>query len=215
MRIIDCVQGSEQWESYRHRPTASQFHRICTPVKGQYAASAKDYACELIAKQLGVYTEPPPSYWMEWGTENEPNAIQSYQRRHKVKINRPGFVFPDDTDAFGGSPDSIVDDEGLLEVKCPKPETLIKYHSDGVLPPEYKPQIQGLLLITELEWCDFYVWHPELQPFELRVQPDVEYQTNILDCLELFLAEFMELRLKVNKLDLPEPYSEPGQLVLS
>ena len=200
MRIINCEQGSDQWDILRMiRPTASQFGRVVTPKKGQLSASHRDYACELVAKQIGCFTEPPPSYWMEWGTEHEPAAIEHYQQKMQKEVERVGFVIPDDTDAYGGSPDGLIDGrKGLLETKCPKPETLIRYHWDGILPDDYIAQMQGLLLITGCDYCDFFAWHPELQPFCVRVEPDEKFQAALSVALEQFTVSLAELTAKVS-----------------
>lgn len=200
MKIIDCSQGSEEWQLLRMRiPTASNFGKIVTPKKGQLSKSCTSYACELIAKQLGVYTEPPPSFWMEWGTENEPNAVANYELITGNTVERVGFVVPDETDCFGGSPDGLVNDrEGILETKCPKPETLISYHAAGELPDEYIPQVQGLLLITQCEWCDFFAWHPHVAPFHIRVEPDLKYQKHMLAALIEFWAILDRLKQKIS-----------------
>ncbi len=189
MRKIDCLQGSEEWERWRNRPTASGFSNFVTPVKGDYAKQAEAYAAMIVAKRLGVYTEPPPSFWMEWGTEHEPNAKHAYTLQTGREIEDVGFILPNGTNAYGGSPDGLVGDDGLIEIKCPKPETVISYHADGILPVQYKPQIQGLLLISGRPWCDFYAFHPELTPFLLRVKADEKYQTKIAECLLLLLGE--------------------------
>lgn len=197
MRIINVEQGSEAWESWRARPTASQFHRFITPARGQYSASATDYACEIVAKRLKVFTEPPPSFWMEWGADNEPNAVHSYERQTGAVAESVGFCLPDHTDAFGCSPDRLVGEDGLLECKCPKPETLIRLHAGGVVPDQYKPQLQGQLLVTGRAWVDFYAWHPELNPFLVRVEPDVEYQEKIAEALVQLLDEVLRIEKAV------------------
>jgi hypothetical protein len=199
MRVIDCIQGSEAWHQVRRGiPTASNFRRIVTPVKGELSKSCTEYACELVADSLGVRTEPPPSYWMEWGTENEPHARRAYEQLHDCIVTEVGFLMPDDTNAFGGSPDGLcLDDGGILETKCPKPETLIKWHADGVCPAEFKPQIQGLLLISGCEYCDLFCWHPALNPFEIRVRADYEYQFRLADALLLFVDELNRIKSKV------------------
>jgi len=189
MRIVDVIQGSESWEAYRNRPTASEFHSFITPAKGQYSASTTAYAAKIVAKRLRVYTEPPPTFWMEWGLEQEPNAKHAYTKATGREIMDVGFILPDNTDAYGGSPDGLVGDDGLIEIKCPAPETLIAYHAAGELPVQYKPQVQGLLLISGRAWCDFFVFHPELTPFLLRIEPDEKYQANIAECLLLLLKE--------------------------
>ena len=199
MRIIDCQQQTEEWERWRNRPTASEFGSFCTPAKGDYSKQATAYAAKIVAKRLGVYQEPPPSFWMEWGTEHEVNAKHAYTLENGVEILDVGFVLPDHTDAYGGSPDGLVGDDGGIEVKCPAPETLIGYHAAGVLPVQYKPQVQGLLLITGRSWWDFYAWHPELSAFCLRVEPDSKYQTKIAENLLLLLEEIERIESCVQR----------------
>ena len=189
MRIINCQQQTEEWDAWRNRPTASEFHSFVTPARGDYSAQATAYAAKIIAKRLGVYTESPPTYWMDWGCEQEPNARHAYTTQTGREVREVGFIIPDGTDSYGGSPDGLVGEDGLLEIKCPAPETLISYHAAGELPMKYKPQIQGLLLISERAWCDFFVFHPELTPFLLRVGPDEEYQAKIAECLLRLLEE--------------------------
>ncbi len=209
MRIIDCKQQSEEWDRWRSRPTASEFAKFVTPVNGDYSSQATAYAAKIVAKRLGVYTEPPPTFWMGWGTEHEPNAKLAYTKETGREIQDVGFVLPDNTDAYGGSPDGLVGADGMIEIKCPAPETLIAYEAAGEyvdevfvheLPSKYKPQVQGQLLITGREWCDFYVWYPLLTPFLLRVEADEEYQANIADCLLKLLREITRIESHVSKM---------------
>jgi len=200
MRIINVRQQSEEWDRWRARPTASEFGKFCTPARGDYSSQAPAYAAKIVAKQLGVYTEAPPSYWMEWGIEHEPNAKHAYTLQTGREIQDVGFILPDNTDAYGGSPDGLVGDDGLIEIKCPAPETLISYHAEGVLPSQYKPQVQGLLFISGRAWCDFYAFHPELTPFLLRVEPDLKYQAKQAECLLLLLKEIQRIQEKVARM---------------
>jgi len=199
MRVINVLQRSEEWDRLRARPTASEFGKFVTPAKGDYSTQATGYAAKIVAKQLGVYTEPPPSWAMERGTELEPSAKLAYTLATKREIQEVGFVIPDGTDSYGCSPDGLVGDDGIIEVKCPLAETLIAYHADGVLPLVYKPQVQGQLLITGRKWCDFYVFHEELEPFLLRIKPDEEYQAKIADGLLLLLKEIEDIKVCVSK----------------
>ena len=212
MRIIDCEQGSEEWESWRARPTASCFDKFIKPSKGGYSKQATKYACEIVAKRMLLFSvETVPSLWMDYGTENEPNAAHAYEKQFGVKLHKAGFVLPDHTDAFGGSPDRLVGlegsheagwtAEGVVEFKCVKAETLMAKHLNPDSGELYaKPQVQGLLLITQAKWCDFYVWHPELEPFHLRVEPDIEYQTKIAAALVHFLREIQRVEKSIRRM---------------
>lgn len=199
MRIINCRQQTEEWDRWRNRPTCSEFDQFITPAKGQFSASATKYAAKIVSKRLGTYTEPPPSFWMEWGTEHEPNAKHWYKKAFGVDVREVGFVLPDDTDAYGGSPDGLIGDDGVIEIKCPSPETLILYHANGVFPVEYRPQVQGLLLVTGRLWCDFVAWHPGLTPFVIRVEPDFSYMVSIADGLIRLLEEIERIEAIVHR----------------
>ena len=135
---------------------------------------------------------------MDWGIEHEPNARHWYSNTFGP-VRQAGFVLPDDTDTFGGSPDGLVGDSGIIEIKCPRSDILIMYHAEGVVPACYRPQIQGLLLVTGREWCDFVAWHPELTPFVFRVAADTGYQAKILDCLSKLLKEIEHIESLVRK----------------
>jgi len=200
MRIVEgLLQGSEEWARWRNRPTASEFSSFITPALGKYSAQATAYACKIVAKRWGVYTEPPPSFWMEWGKEQEPNARAAYEAATGSEVQEVGFILPDGSDAYGGSPDGLVGTDGLLEIKCPAPETLISYHAWGTLPDQYKPQVQGLLLISGRAWCDFYAFHPSVPAFLLRVAADPKYQTKIAEGLLMLLETIDNIEKKLSK----------------
>jgi len=126
---------------------------------------------------------------MQWGTEHELNAKHWYRHRCNYDVTDVGFVMPDHTDDYGGSPDALVGLTGLLEIKCPAPQTLIAWHAAGEMPREYLPQVQGLLLITGRAYCDFVGFHPDLTPFLVSVEADPIYQAKIVECLTRLLDE--------------------------
>ena len=211
MRIIEVEQGSEAWETWRARPTASCFDRFITPAKGDYSAQATRYACEIVAKRMALTrVEMMPTKWMDFGTDNEPNAAHAYEKQFGVTTTKVGFVLPDHTDAFGGSPDRLVNvtsvdngharAEGVVEFKCVAPETLMQMHLDPTKAELYsKPQVQGLLLITECVWADFFVWHPDLEPYHVRVLPDEAYQAKIAQHLLRFLGEIAQVEKTIRR----------------
>ena len=195
MRIIEVQQGSEEWDRWRRRPTASNFHRIVTPVKGELSTQCWDYACELVAKENDAHEPGVPTYWMERGTEMEPEAMATYAAMMDVKVEQVGFCLPDDTDLFGCSPDGLVESDGLVEIKCLKAENVLAYKCGRKkLPNDHKPQVQGQLLITGRAWCDVFFYHPSFVPHVIRVYPDLDYQAKLLDGLKEFLGILQQVR---------------------
>ena len=143
-----------------------------------------------------------PSRFRYWRASwRRPNAKAVYTAATGNEITDVGFVLPDGTDAYGGSPDGLVGDDGMIEVKCPAPETLITYHAEMELPAKYKPQVQGLLLITGREWCAFFVFHPQLTPFLTRVEPDVDYQSKIAEGLLQLLEGIAVIESRVDRME--------------
>ena len=199
MRIIECEQQSEEWDRLRARPTASEFGKFITAVRGDFSKQATGYARKIVAKKLGVYVEPFPSAAMERGTELESSAKLAYTKMTGREIQNVGFVVPDNTDAYGGSPDGLVGDDGIIEIKCPLAETHIGYCDEGTLPSDHRPQVQALLFITGREWLDFFSFHPELTPFLLRVEPDLKYHAKMAAALLLLLKEIERIESKVTR----------------
>ncbi len=189
--IHPCLQRSEEWEALRFgRATASQFSRILTPSKLQLSASASQYAIELALrrKQIDMGPEPLPSYWMDHGTEAEPYAIAEFEQSTGLAVQKVGFITPADGEMYGCSPDGLVGEDAVIEVKCPMPSTMVAYSASGDLPSEYRLQVQGELWVTGRRWCHFYVWHPEIEPLHLVVERDEATQRALDVAIPQFLA---------------------------
>lgn len=186
----DIQQGSEAWERIRKgKATGSNFSKIVTPAKLQFAAGARTYACSVVAELLGVDSvSAMPTFWMEHGTEMEPFAREEYERIHNAKVEQVGFVMPSENARCGYSPDGLTE-EATIELKCPMAETLIAYHAAGVLPKEYRLQVQSALWISGKSRCDFMAWHPEIEPFEISVEPEPE----VFAALDVALPKFNKL----------------------
>jgi hypothetical protein len=191
MKIIDCEQGSAEWKAHRRGiPTASEFHRIITAVKGDLSASARKYAAGLVAETLlghDLEKAPGGTWAMERGKVLEPLAIQQYAFTNDIEIRRVGLVTTDDG-RIGASPDGlIVGTRGGLEVKCTLDENHMSMFMDGP-GADYKQQVQGNLATCELEWWDLYLYHPELPPKTIRTLRDEPYITKMGAALTEFLA---------------------------
>jgi hypothetical protein len=170
-----------------------------TPAQLKYAAGAKTYAIQKAAEILGVSSpKSAPSFWMERGTELEPLAFDEFSRTIAPAI-QVGFIQPFDGALIGASPDGLVGDDAVLEIKCPASETLIEWIVDGELPSEYRLQVQGELWVTGRSHCHFYGWHPEIEPFHLVVGRDAKVMAALEDVLPRFLDLVAEILGMVKK----------------
>ncbi len=166
-------------------PTSSNFSKIITPT-GFASESWMDYACHLIAERcLDRKVDTYQSYDMERGLMMEADAADFYSSLRKVEVQTIGFI-TDDAGKNGCTPDRLIGDDGLLEIKVPKPQTQIKYLITGTLEILYKPQLQGQLYISERQYVDVLSYHPELPPAIMRVERDEAY----IACLDKLLTKF-------------------------
>lgn len=216
MIIHNAPQGSEAWELIRKgKATASEFNRILTPAKLQFAAGAKTYAAQKVAELLGVESPPPPpSYWMERGTELEKYAREEFSNRSGLEVTEAGFIQPTAAARYGASVDGLVEDFGILEIKCPSSENLILWHDSGVVPSDYVLQIQGGLMVTGRSKAFFCGWHPDLEPLILEVDRDEEVIEKIHAGIEKFTAMVDEMLGKVTRRERVMTTYDPQEIEL-
>lgn len=176
MRVLNFPQRTQDWWDIRRGiPTASRFDAILTPRTAKPSASQESYICELMAELYAAQWPPAEtpilSHAMAYGVENEPRARAWYSFATDNQVREVGFCLADDG-SYGCSPDGLIGDDGCLELKCPQPQTHIRYLLDGGLPPEYRCQVHGQLIVTGCEWCDFVSFCDGLPPLKVRVTPD-------------------------------------------
>jgi hypothetical protein len=179
MQIIKNVdQGSEQWFQLRLGvATASNFDKIIT-AGGKQSTTLEKYALQLATELM--LTEPDPSYknnLMARGNEVEPLARQVYQEE-TFSIVEEITMFKSDCGNFGYSPDGLVGEDGLIEIKCPLGTTHFQYIIDNKAPTDYWQQLQGGLWVSGRKWIDFISFHPHFktkQIFIKRVERDENY----------------------------------------
>lgn len=211
MRAYLCKQYSPDWWALRAGiPTASSFDRIITGL-GKPSKSQPGLIKELVNDR---FNQTPNAFSergrigtaaMEAGRASEPEARAVYALLRNVTVHQVGYV-PSDCGMFGCSPDGLVNPksyangrdrdgrrwvdcnaDGLLELKCPMPETHQKYLTKGVLPNEYRPQVHGQLVVTGLPWVDFMSYAYGYEPLLIRVYPD-----NFTIAVRLALLAFVE-----------------------
>ena len=187
MIVHDCEQGTPEWLAARLGiPTASEFDKIITPT-GKPSTQCDAYAHRLLAEiMVGKPVESfEPTAWMDRGNVLEPEAVSFYELQTDFEAVPVGFV-TDDLRTMGASPDRLIGDAGLLEIKCPAPHTHVQYLLDGCIDRKYYPQVQGQLLVTGRAWADLVSYHPELPPVVIRIERDLPFLATLTDLLTQF-----------------------------
>lgn len=199
MRIIKCQQGSEEWHAARiGLPTASRFSEIVTPKTMKRSGSFNGYMAELLAEWfLGMSLSEGESGYMERGRGLEPEARGYYALVSPEGPTVPvGLCLTDDGTA-GASPDSLVGDDGLLEVKCLSAKNHMYHVAHGIDVSDYWCQTQGQLFVTGRKWCDLLLYHPTLPSIIHRVEPDPKFQAALGEHLGEFVKSMAEKRAEL------------------
>jgi len=198
MKIIECLQGSPEWlESRRGIPTSSNFDKIITNA-GKPSTQRKKYLFKLAGEYVSeTIEESYQSAAMLRGCVMEIFAKQLYQIMEGVETKDVGFCITEGEYKYGASPDALVEERGLLEVKCPSLAVHVEYLLKDTLPIAYFMQIQGQLLVTGREWVDFFSYYPTLKPLLIRVHRDEEFIKKLKIELIVFCHELQTIIQKI------------------
>lgn len=188
-------QRSPEWFAMRAgKVTASRVADLIAKTKTGWGASRANYQAELIVERLmgtsgGGFTNAA----MQWGTDQEPFARDAYIAKSGLEVQEVAFVIHPAISMSGASPDGLVGDFGMLEIKCPNTATHIETLISGKIPEKYQTQMLWQMACCGRDWCDFVSYDPRLPAeMELFVQrlPRDERRINELEKeVEIFLAE--------------------------
>lgn len=193
MKIFsDIEQGSEEWRRCRlGLPTASEFATVLA--KGRSGGESKTRRKYLLTLAGEILTgEPAETYensHMVRGREMEPEARNLYAFLIEGDLKRVGFI---KNGPKGCSPDSLIGDKGMLEIKTALPHILIDLHTRNDFPPEHVPQCQGALWVAEREWIDIAVYWPKLPLFVKRIYRDEAYIKTLSSGIDDFNTELSQ-----------------------
>ena len=199
----EIVQGSPEWFAIRcGKVTASRIGDLTARTKTGWGASRANYEAQLIAERLtGMVAESYSNAAMQWGTDMEPQARAAYEFITDQAVFQVGFVIHPNITMAGASPDGLVNDDGLVEIKCPNTATHIDTLLGNAVPGKYIGQMQWQMACTGRKWCDFVSFDPRM-PEEMRLFiRRVERDDAAIAELEKLVIEFLaEVDLKVSKL---------------
>ena len=199
-------QRSEEWFKIRKgKVTSSEIHKIMG-AKDTMTDTAKTYLLEKVSESLGGYAALIQGIALDWGTELEDLAIKEYSEKTGTLVEKASFIPVGEY--YGGSPDGLVQPDGIIEVKCPYNSSnhfkhgLIKTPEDfKKIATNYYYQCISNMICAEAQWCDFISYDPRVESkykmFVFRLKRDEEEVTNLVKKVEIAAKYMIELKEKI------------------
>lgn len=186
-------QRTDGWLSLRSgKVTASAIYKVMAKTKAGYGADRANYHAQLVTERLtGLPTDGFRNAAMDWGIETEAQARAAYAFSINDPVTETGFhLHPTIADA-GASPDGLVGERGLVEIKCPNTATHIATLAGSGIDRKYLLQMQWQMACTERDWCDFVSFDPRLpEPMQMHVRR-VERDAELLAEMESEITKFL------------------------
>lgn len=202
----NLIQGTDEWKAARcGLVTASRVADVIAKTKSGYSASRANYKAQLVAERLsGEVSDGFTNAAMQWGTEKEPEARSAYEFITSHTVTETGFAPHPSIEMTGASPDGLVNEDGLVEIKCPNTATHIETLLGGSIPAKYETQMLWQMACTGRKWCDFVSYDPRMpasmQLFIKRMDRDdariAELEHEVVSFLEEVASTVEELTRK-------------------
>lgn len=198
IEIFDCEQGSPEWFKARQGiPTASMFATVMAKGRdGGASVTRRSYLMKLAGEILtGEPMEKYTNSHMERGHEMEDEARQWYEFvNDDAALARVGFLR---RGSKGASPDSLIGEDGILEIKTAAPHILAEYILADKFPAEHVAQCQGNLFVSGRQWLDILIYWPSMPKFTKRIQRDEDYIGKLAYEVERFNIELADIVAKL------------------
>lgn len=197
-------QRTEEWFAARMgKVTASRVADVIAKTKTGYSTSRENYLAQLVCEVLtGKPAESFTNAAMQWGVDQEPLARAAYESHQNVLVDEVGFLVHPTIWESGASPDGLVGDFGMVEIKCPNTATHIDTLLTQTVPGKYNTQMQWQMACAGRHWCDFVSFDPRM-PTDLQLfVKRVEYDSPYVAMLEKEVMSFLnDLDSKVKQLN--------------
>jgi putative phage-type endonuclease len=199
-------QQTEAWFAARlGRVTASRISDVMARTKSGYSASRKNYQMQLLCERLtGRKEDGFRSAAMQRGTDLEPIARSAYEVDKGVMVQECGFVPCPMIEMAGASPDGLVGDDGLVEIKCPNTAQHVEFLRTGKIDSGYELQMLFQMMCTGRKYCDFVSFDDrmpeELQYKCVRMNYDNNRAMEIITEVSKFLEELADLETEMKSM---------------
>ena len=200
----ELEQGTDEWLQARCGiVTASVVGQLITAKTIKPAANDYSRALTqtLVAERITGHVEPVyPNADMERGTLAEPYARDLYAEHKGVTVDQVGFmVLESDGFKLGFSPDGLVGDDGLIEIKSPRQKKHMTTILRDEVPLEYMAQVQAGLLVSGRKWADFISYNAGMPLFVKTVLPNRQWFDAITEAVKAFEANAAQMIAAYNK----------------
>ena len=191
----EIIQGTAEWKAARAGSLgASQVHDALAKTKTGWGAGRANTMAALITERLtGEMTEGFTNSAMQWGTATEPLARDAYSFHRDADVVEVGLVRHPRIAGTHASPDGLIGDTGLIEIKCPNSATHIETLLGAPIPTKYVTQMTWQMACTGRAWCDFVSFDPrmpeEMRLYVERVERDEKAISEMEKEVQAFLAE--------------------------
>lgn len=189
-------QRTDDWFTARlGKVTASSLHKVLARTKTGYGADRANYLTQLVLERVtNSKAEGYVNAEMQWGIDQEPFARAAYEAHTGVLVDEIGFMPHPTIEMSGASPDGLVGDSGMVEIKCPSSKTALEcWLSDNPVENKYFAQMQWQMACAGRDWCDYVVFDPRMpqkaQLFIYRVTRANEWLADAEKEVVKFLAE--------------------------
>jgi putative phage-type endonuclease len=193
MSAHEVAQGTDDWQALRlGKVTASRIADLMARTRTGWGTSRTNYMAELVAERLtGVKSEGFSNAAIKWGLEMEPQARDAYVFFADADVTQIGFVDHPRIAMTGASPDGLVGDAGLVEIKCPLTATHIETLLTASVREKYLFQMQWQMACTGRQWCDFVSYDPRMPERMRYFCQRVPRNDRLIADLEREVSEFL------------------------
>lgn len=189
-------QGTDEWKRAKlgYVSGSSVADIMAKGKNGGESISRKKYKTRLVAERLSSSLELQESFSslaMEWGVKTEAQARQAYEVYANTFVDKTGFWKHPTIKWLGCSPDGLVGNNGLVEIKCPNTTTHLDYLWADEIPSAYYWQMQCQMWVTNREWCDFVSFDPRMPERSQLFIQRVERDQKMIDEIEIEVMKFL------------------------
>lgn len=186
-------QRTDEWFAARlGKVTASRVSDVLAKIKTGEAAVRRNYKMQLATERLtGQKTDSYINQAMQDGIDREDTARQIYEIVRDIKVEQVGFIDHPTIKMSGCSPDGLLPDNGILEIKCPIETTHTTNLLERKLPSRYLPQVQWQMACAGADYANFVSYNPNFEPKLQLIYVEVERDNEYIEMLEEEVTTFI------------------------